>query len=113
MDRTDCAHFEYKYFEEGDKKIKIPSCKIGKMKGVSGCDEYCEFETDIDCEDILNSTGWWGDYFNYYSSHADMELPVINWSDPHGDPLSDVSAWDTDWYELPYYRFSRVDNNLR
>ncbi|UCF49769.1 MAG: hypothetical protein JSU91_08470 [Thermoplasmatales archaeon] len=43
MDRTDCAHFEYKYFEEEGKKIKIPSCKIGRMKGVNGCEEYCEW----------------------------------------------------------------------
>ena len=43
MDRTDCSHFEYKIIEEGGKKIKIPSCKIGKMKGISGCDEYCEW----------------------------------------------------------------------
>jgi hypothetical protein len=43
MDRINCIHFEYKYFGENDKKIIIPSCKIGKMKGTSGCDEYCEW----------------------------------------------------------------------
>ena len=43
MDRTDCAHFEYKYIKEEGKKIKVPSCKIGKMKGTSGCDGYCEW----------------------------------------------------------------------
>jgi hypothetical protein len=42
MDRTDCVHFEYKYIKEGGKKVKIPTCKIGRMKGVNGCDEYCE-----------------------------------------------------------------------
>jgi hypothetical protein len=43
MDRTNCSHFEYKYIKEEGKKIKIPSCKIGKMKGIKGCDEYCEW----------------------------------------------------------------------
>jgi hypothetical protein len=43
MDRTDCVHFEYKYIKEGGKKVKIPTCKIGRMKGVNGCDEYCEW----------------------------------------------------------------------
>ena len=43
MDRTDCVHFEYKYFEGKDKKYKIPSCKIGKIKGTSGCDDYCKW----------------------------------------------------------------------
>ena len=43
MDRTNCLHFEYKNIEKKDEKIKTPSCKIGKMKGVSGCSEYCEW----------------------------------------------------------------------
>jgi len=43
MDRTDCVHFEYKNIITKGKKIKIPSCKIGKMKGFSGCDGYCEW----------------------------------------------------------------------
>ncbi|UCD14659.1 MAG: hypothetical protein JSW60_04355 [Thermoplasmatales archaeon] len=43
VDRTDCVHFEYKFVEERGKKIKIPSCKISKMKGVGGCQEYCEW----------------------------------------------------------------------
>jgi hypothetical protein len=43
MDRTDCSHFEYKIIKDREKDIKIPSCKIGKMKGTSGCDEYCEW----------------------------------------------------------------------
>jgi hypothetical protein len=43
MDRTDCSHFEYKEIEEGGKKVKTPACKIGKMKGVGGCEEFCEW----------------------------------------------------------------------
>ncbi len=43
MDRNDCIHFEYKTIEDEGKKIKTPSCKIGKMKGTSGCGEYCEW----------------------------------------------------------------------
>ncbi len=47
MNKTDCIHFKYEYVKEKDKSIKIPSCKIGKMKGNSGCDEYCEWFESI------------------------------------------------------------------
>ena len=50
MNRTDCAHFEYKYIKEEGKKIKIPSCKIGKIKGTSGCGEYCEWFESLEPE---------------------------------------------------------------
>ncbi len=43
MNRTDCGHFEFKSIIEEGKKIKIPSCKIGKMKGITGCSDYCEW----------------------------------------------------------------------
>ncbi len=43
VDRIDCAHFEYKYLLEKGKRVKIPTCKIGKMKGTKGCQEYCEY----------------------------------------------------------------------
>ena len=43
MDRTDCKNFEYKYMEEKGKRVKTSSCKIGKMKGTGGCQEYCEW----------------------------------------------------------------------
>ena len=43
VDRIDCEHFEYKYFEDKGKRVKIPTCKIGKMKGTEGCQEYCEW----------------------------------------------------------------------
>ena len=43
MDRNDCGHFEYKIIDEKGKKLRIPSCKIGKMKGVNGCSDYCEW----------------------------------------------------------------------
>ena len=43
MDKTDCVHFKYEYIKEKDKKFEIPTCKIGKMKGTSGCGEYCEW----------------------------------------------------------------------
>jgi hypothetical protein len=46
VDRTNCTHFEFKEIGEKGKHVKIPSCKIGKMKGFGGCEEYCEwFET--------------------------------------------------------------------
>ena len=47
MDRNDCSHFEYKEIDEEGKKIKTPTCKIGKMKGVGGCEEYCEWFDQI------------------------------------------------------------------
>lgn len=43
VDRTNCTHFEYKEIEEKGKRVKIPSCKIGKMKGIGGCEGYCEW----------------------------------------------------------------------
>lgn len=43
VDRTDCAHFEYKFVEKEGKRIKIPACKIDKMKGTEGCQDYCEW----------------------------------------------------------------------
>lgn len=43
MDRVDCVHFEYKRVEGKGKRVKIPSCKIGKMRGIGGCEDYCEW----------------------------------------------------------------------
>jgi hypothetical protein len=48
VDRADCVHFEYKYLEEKGKRVKIPTCKIGKMKGIEGCQEYCEWFEPLD-----------------------------------------------------------------
>ncbi len=48
VDRIDCAHFEYKNLKEKDKLVKIPTCKIGKMKGTTGCQEYCEWFEPIE-----------------------------------------------------------------
>jgi len=65
---------------------------------------------DLTCEDLEGENGWYGEYFNYLASHADMNLPSSLWPDKtHGDPLG---AWTTDWYESEYYRFNKIDSNL-
>ncbi|MAZ41009.1 hypothetical protein CL654_02740 [bacterium] len=88
-------------------------CDDGNISNGDGCNNSCELEA-LQCEDIYEqTTGWYGEYFNYLSSHPDMELPNNEWPDAdHGDPLSASSAWDTDWYEDEYFTFSRIDGNL-
>lgn len=100
----------------GDQSINGPEqCDDGNTENGDGCSASCQLEEGPMCEEIdENDQGWFGEYFNYPGVHPDMNIHESFWPDAnHGDPLSDVNAWDTDWYDNdPYFRFSRVDSSL-
>ena len=43
VDRIECIHFEHVIVDVDGNRIKVPSCRIGKMRGLNGCDNYCEW----------------------------------------------------------------------
>lgn len=63
--------------------------------------ELCNIS--LDCQYVPNS-GWWGEYFNYSSSHPDIEI----------DPVPGPTPTPTqhDWYNDIYKTHEQVDSNL-
>ena len=100
----------------GDESIDGgEQCDDGNTEDGDGCSAQCQLEDGPQCEEVDDDDhGWYGRYYNYPGLHPDMNLHQSFWPDDnHGDPQSDVSPWDTDWYEDdPYFRFSRVDGSL-
>ncbi len=85
------------------------TCDDGNTESGDGCSSTCSLE-QLTCEN-LTGNGWYARYYNYSSSHPDMNLPRDKWPDNlHGDPLG--NTWNTDWYDQGYFRFSRIDNPL-
>ncbi len=62
--------------------------------------------------DVVRENGWYSKYYNYASTTLGMEMPIENWSDTYGDPLSKNSIWTANWYDNAFYRFTRTDANL-
>ncbi|PJE64668.1 MAG: hypothetical protein COU90_01260, partial [Candidatus Ryanbacteria bacterium CG10_big_fil_rev_8_21_14_0_10_43_42] len=71
-----------------------------------------DFPEGPSCSLISESTGWYGEYFNYPASHPAMETLHLDPVDAYGDPLSDTIPWTADWYDAPYFRFSALDTDL-
>jgi len=72
----------------------------------------CEEEQEDPCE-FGDRTGWYGEYFNYFRAHQDMNLDSNLWPDKtHGDPMSSSNPWTADWYTQQYFRFWQIDANL-
>lgn len=100
---ADCTSFDTDSCTTcGDTFIEgCEQCDDGNLIPGDGCDSQCQAE------------GWYGEYFNYLSTHPDME-PGIGAPLPVGDPLS--ASWSYDWYDkspvLDYYKFSRFDTDL-
>ncbi|MFH1650196.1 MAG: PA14 domain-containing protein [Candidatus Woesearchaeota archaeon] len=93
-------------------KDEIEQCDDGNQNDGDGCSNTCELETSVSC-DQLSEQGWYARYYNYFSTHPDMELPNVQWPDAtHGDPLSSVQNWTADWYDAQYFKFARVDTSL-
>ena len=87
------------------------TCDDANQSDGDGCTANCSLETTYQCEDLSSQNGWYGEYFNYLSSHPDMNLPGDQWPDDgHGDPMG--LSWNTDWYDNSYFKFNRVDSNL-
>ena len=84
-------------------------CDDSNTDNKDGCSSTCQLET-VTCGDLEDKTGWYSEYFNYFSSHIDMNLDSSLWPDTgHGDPLT---AFTTDWYDNTYFKFARIDSNL-
>ncbi len=64
------------------------------------------------CNEIKDKTGWYGKYYDYNSSHPNMEEVTSTWNTYYGDPLSNDVAWTADWYDSKYFKLGRVDSNL-
>ncbi|MBN1779193.1 MAG: hypothetical protein JW816_03170 [Candidatus Buchananbacteria bacterium] len=96
---------------DGSVNTEGEQCDDGNLDNGDGCSSSCQLENDLSCGN-LPATGWYGQYFNYSSSHPDMEKPSNIPDTDFGDPLSVVKPWNDDWYDQIYYRFSRVDDAL-
>ncbi|MBP7848280.1 DUF4215 domain-containing protein [Patescibacteria group bacterium] len=92
--------------------IQIPvgeECDDGNTVDGDGCSSECTIEYICEFEE---SNGWYGQYYNYPSTHPDMNLSPEVWPDAgHGDPEAGL-GWDTDWYDNTYFKFAKVDANL-
>ncbi len=65
---------------------------------------------EVSCPSTRN--GWYTTYYNYASTTLGMELPMSQWGNSYGDPLSSQAAWTANWYDSNFARFSKVDSNL-
>ncbi|MCB9802642.1 hypothetical protein H6761_01305 [Candidatus Nomurabacteria bacterium] len=57
----------------------------------------------VECQFVPDS-GWWGEYFNYSSSHPDMQV------DPYPGPTATPTQHD--WYDDIYKTHEQIDANV-